>query len=243
MKVSIMQPYFLPYLGYFTLLKHTDVFILLDTVQFIRHGWIERNRVLKPSNGWQYIKVPLKKHSRETIIKKILINNDKDWRDRILRQLDHYKKRAPFYTKTIDILKNAFSIETDSIVKLNENIIKEVCNYIGIKIDLKIFSEMHLDIEKVRMPDDWALNICKSSGNIDEYWNPEGGLEFFNRKKYNEAGIKIRFVKNMLPEYSQRREKFIHGLSIVDVMMFNEPLKINYMLDYYSFINIGEQIK
>ncbi|HOC37490.1 MAG TPA: WbqC family protein, partial [Tenuifilaceae bacterium] len=50
-----MQPYFFPYIGYFSLIKHTDEFILLDTVQFIRHGWIERNRILKPSDGWQYI--------------------------------------------------------------------------------------------------------------------------------------------------------------------------------------------
>ena len=64
-KVAIMQPYFFPYLGYFSLIKHTDEFILFDPVQFIRHGWIERNRILKPENGWQYISVPLEKHEMQ----------------------------------------------------------------------------------------------------------------------------------------------------------------------------------
>ena len=97
MKLGIMQPYFFPYIGYFSLIKHTDDFILLDTVQFIRHGWIERNRILKPSDGWQYIMVPLKKHSRETLIKNIEINNEQQWKEKILAQLQHYKKQAPYF--------------------------------------------------------------------------------------------------------------------------------------------------
>ena len=60
MRLGIMQPYFLPYIGYYSLIKHVDHFILLDRVQFIYHGWIERNRILKPSDGWQYISAPLK---------------------------------------------------------------------------------------------------------------------------------------------------------------------------------------
>lgn len=90
-----MQPYFLPYLGYISLIKHTDQFILFDTVQFIRHGWIERNRILKPDEGWQYIQVPLQKHSRDTLIKDIIIKNDVTWSEKILAQVKHYKKKSP----------------------------------------------------------------------------------------------------------------------------------------------------
>ena len=91
MKVAIMQPYFFPYLGYFGLINHTEKFILFDTVQFIRHGWIERNRILKPMEDWQYIAVPLKKHSQKTLIKDIEINNSIDWKNKIFAQLTHYK--------------------------------------------------------------------------------------------------------------------------------------------------------
>ena len=62
MKVAIMQPYFFPYLGYFSLIKHTDRFILLDTVQYNYQGWLARNRTLKHGEGWQYIGVPLAAH-------------------------------------------------------------------------------------------------------------------------------------------------------------------------------------
>ena len=74
MRLGIMQPYFLPYLGYISLIKHTDEFILFDSAQFIRHGWIERNRILKPGEGWQYIAVPLVKHGQKTAFCSVEIN-------------------------------------------------------------------------------------------------------------------------------------------------------------------------
>lgn len=67
MRLGIMQPYFFPYIGYFSLMKQVDEFILLDDVQFIRHGWIERNRILKPSGGWQYIAIPLKNTTKNVL--------------------------------------------------------------------------------------------------------------------------------------------------------------------------------
>jgi hypothetical protein len=236
MKLGIMQPYFLPYLGYFSLIKHTDKFILFDSVQFIKHGWIERNRILKPQSGWQYIAVPLLKHSRDTKIKDIKIKNAPDWRNTIFSQLEHYKRRAPFYQDTIDILMDALYIDTESIVKLNEHILKVICHYIGIEFEVDIYSEMNLKIDEVNAPDEWALNICKALENVEEYWNPEGGLEFFDRKKYEKEGIKINFLKMNLLRYTQRRSEFEAGLSIIDVMMFNEPSKINKMLDDYDLL-------
>jgi hypothetical protein len=236
MKIAIMQPYFLPYLGYFGLIKHTERFILLDPVQFIKHGWIERNQILKPGSSRQYIAVPLEKHSQETKIIDIRIKNTSDCRDTIFRQLEHYKKRSPFYGATIDVLRSALDIDTDSIVKLNEHVLKTVCEYIGVELNADIFSEMDLEIEEVKAPDEWALNICKALGNVDEYWNPEGGREFFDRSKYETAGIDINFIKMNLPSYPQRRPEFEAGLSIVDVMMFNEPEKINAMLDDYVLL-------
>ncbi len=236
MKIAIMQPYFLPYLGYFSLIKNTDYFILFDSVQFIKHGWIERNRILKPSGGWQYVSVSLEKYKRDTKIKEIRINNNINWRDKIFRQLDHYRKRSPFYNETIDVLKEALNIETESIVELNKNILKCVCNYIGVKSNIDIFSNMNLEIKKVNAPDEWALNICRALGNVNEYWNPVGGLDFFNRDKYTNVGIDIKFLKMNTQEYSQKRSNFEPSLSIIDVMMFNEPTKINKMLDDFDLL-------
>jgi len=236
MKLSIMQPYFLPYLGYFSLIKHTDEFILFDTVQFIRHGWIERNRILKPSDGWQYIMVPLKKHSRETLIKDIEINNDQQWKEKILAQLQHYKKQAPYFSNVIDILNEIFSKEYATIVDLNLASLKTVCNYLGINTPIQVFSLMNIDIEPANAPDEWALNICKALGNVDEYWNPPGGQSFFDKKKYESAGINLKFHSAILTDYDQKRNVFEPGLSIIDVMMFNSVDEINKMLDNYELI-------
>jgi hypothetical protein len=236
MKLAIMQPYFLPYLGYFSLIKHTDEFILFDTVQFIRHGWIERNRILKPSNGWQYIMVPLKKHSRETLIKDIEINNDQQWKEKILAQLQHYKKQAPYFSNVIDILNEIFSKEYATIVDLNLASLKTVCNYLGINTPIQVFSLMNIDIEPANAPDEWALNICKALGNVDEYWNPPGGQSFFDRKKYENAGINLKFHSAILTDYDQKRNVFEPGLSILDVMMFNSIEEINKMLDNYELL-------
>lgn len=236
MKVGIMQPYFFPYIGYWSLIKQTEHFILFDSVQFIKHGWIERNRILKPGEGSQYIKVPLEKYSRSTRINEIRINDNEDWRDKLFRQLEHYKKRAPFYSETIGVVQEALNIQTDSMVKLNENIILTVCKYLDIDVKLDIFSEMNLKIEEVNEPDEWALNICKAMGNVNEYWNPEGGLEFFNKSKYIDEGINIKFLKIKLERYSQRRESFEAGLSIIDVMMFNSKEKVKEMLNSYTIL-------
>lgn len=236
MKIAIMQPYFMPYIGYISLLKHTDKFVLFDTVQFIRHGWIERNRIIKPNGGWQYIQVPLVKFSRETLIKDVQINNSIDWRNKILAQLQHYKKIAPYYFKTIKFLQSIFEIDYSDIVTVNKKALEMILEYLGLNKHIEVFSQMDLQIDPVKAPDEWALNICKAIGCVDEYWNPPGGLSFFDKTKYDEAKINLKFHSIKLTEYDQKQNCFESGLSIIDVMMFNNAEEINHMLDKYEFI-------
>jgi hypothetical protein len=237
MKLGIMQPYFLPYIGYISLIKHTDRFILFDTVQFIRHGWVERNRTLKPNGEWQYVQVPLiKNEGRNTLIKDVKINNKESWQNKILAQLQHYKKKSPNYLKVISLLNDIFSQQYDDIVTLNKISLEKILQYLGIEKELEVFSEMNLQIEKVNAPDEWALNICKSIGDVDEYWNPPGGQNFFDKSKYENSKIKLKFHNIVLSEYNQYRNTFESGLSILDVMMFNSAEKINKMLDKYELI-------
>ena len=220
MKLGIMQPYFFPYIGYYSLIYYSDYFILLDDVQIIRHGWIERNRTLKPGAGWQYIAVPLQKRSLKTAIRDVKIRNDEDWKTRIVRQLEHYRKKAPNYSQTMAVIEASLEIETESIVKMNQNILRNTCEYIGIEPNINIFSDLELDISEVTGPGDWALNISKSL-NASEYINPVGGKEIFDNARFASENIKLKFLKNNLVEYSQRRTVFERGLSIVDIMMFN----------------------
>jgi hypothetical protein len=234
MRLAIMQPYFFPYLGYFTLIKHSDLFIVFDTVQFIRHGWIDRNRILKPQEGWQYIKVPIRKYSRSTLINNIEIKNDLKWKEKIIAQLSHYKKKAPYFNRVIELISEIFSNNYNSIGELNLASLSHVCNYLEIDTPIQLLSRMELNIREADAPDEWALNICKAIDGTTEYWNPPGGIGFFDTEKYKNHSLKLRFCQTSLTQYNQFRQNFEAGLSIIDVMMFNSPKEIYKMLDDFQ---------
>jgi hypothetical protein len=202
----------------------------LDTVQFIRHGWIERNRILKPQDGWQYISAPLEKFILGTKIQDIKTRANEDWQGKIIRQLDHYKKKSPFYSDTLNVIQESLKSDALSITEINKNILEKTCQYIGFSPKIQVFSEMDLKIDDVTHPGEWALNISKSIG-ATEYINPTGGIEIFKRNQFEDAGIKLSFMGNNLTPYPQRRQAFENGLSIIDVMMFNSPKDIMEMLE------------
>lgn len=229
-----MQPYFFPYIGYFSLIKHVNEFMLFDTPQFIRHGWIERNRILKQNEGWLYIKVPLAKHSREEVIKNVQIDESQPWRRTILSQLEVYKKIAPHYIDVRAMVEESLVSDATSIVDLNKRTLETVCRYLGISTPITLFSEAGLSLGPVDAPDEWALRICQAMGDPIEYWNPPGGMSFFDKGKYDDAGVALKFHSIRLQEYDQRRVSFEPGLSVVDVLMFNSVDEVNRMLDNYE---------
>ena len=94
---------------------------------------------------------------------------------------------------------------------------------------------MNLPIGNVNEPDEWALEIVKSM-NAVEYYNPTGGIEFFNRQKYTDANIKLNFLKFNIQPYKQINDSFEPGLSVIDAMMFNSPEDINIMLDNFELL-------
>jgi len=233
MKIAIMQPYFYPYIGYLSLIKHTDRFIILDVVQYIYHGWIARNRILKPGNGWQYIKVPVKSHTHETCICDVEIHDLNKAQRRITAQLDHYRKKAPFFREVMNMCKDTFSGNYSDITSLNCAALESILEYLGIDRAIEVFSKMELCIELPKSADEWSLNICKSLGNVSEYWNPPGGKSFFDREKFMNNGIELRFHEVDITPYDQKRSVFEPGLSILDVLMFNSVEDTNAMLDRF----------
>jgi len=231
MKVAIMQPYFFPYLGYFQLIKNSDIFILLDDVQYIRHGWVNRNRILKPIQDWQYIVAPLQAHEQKALIKNINVQNGNEWKNKILRQIEHYKKKAPFYEQTRELLEECLNNNDTSITILNAYCLQKVCSYIKLPLNLKISSLENYDYSRVNSAGDWALYICKQIGG-EYYLNPIGGQELFNPIQFNQSNIKLNFLTSGDISYSQRRNGVKEtGLSIIDVMMFNSPEQIQMLLD------------
>ena len=230
MKLGIMQPYFFPYLGYFDLINSVDKWIVFDTVQYIRHGWMNRNRILHPKSGWQYIIVPLKKHSRGTAIKDIEVSVQTDWKRPILGQLTHYKKQAPFFEETICLLKDCLSNDETSLSRLNVSVLRKICARLGIQFDYSYFSEMDIELDPIGGPGDWALHISEAMG-VSGYVNPSGGVHLFDRRKFEDKGIKLTIKKFKAFEYSCGRYEFVPNLSIIDVFMWNSSAEIKKYLD------------
>jgi len=231
MKLGIMQPYLFPYLGYFDLINYTDKWIVFDDVQYIRHGWINRNRVLHPVDGWTYIIAPVN-HTRKMHIRDVTIAQDQTWKKRIVGQLQTYKKKAPYYEQVMDLIEDCLAFDNAHISHFNVFALRNVCAYLGIPFDYTIFSEMNLNLENIEGPGDWALRIAQAMG-ADEYANPPGGETLFDKESFSASNIKLT-IRNLPPLiYDCPGYRFIPNLSIVDVLMWNAAETVKNYLDQY----------
>ncbi len=230
MKLGIMQPYFFPYIGYFDLIYQTDQWIVFDTVQFIRHGWVNRNRILHPNDGWQYILVPIQKHDQKTTIKDIRITQKSGWVDKIFGQLQHYKKKAPYFDIVTDLIDDCLYCPSESLNNLNIKCLEKVCTYLNIPFHYSLFSEMDLNLGPIESPGDWALRISQALG-ATEYINPPGGNDLFDREKFESLGIRLTIQPPSTFIYSCDGYDFQPNLSIIDIMMWNSRENI---LDYLA---------
>lgn len=219
MKLAIMQPYFFPYLGYFDLIHRTDRWIVFDTAQYIRHGWVNRNRILHPNTGWQYIAAPLRKHHRNTPIADIFVKEGRDWRDRVCGQLVHYRKRAPYYEATADLVRDCLDNDEPSLARLNIAILDKICRHLRIPFRYEFFSDMNLRLGPVAGPGDWALRISEALG-ASEYVNPPGGEALFDKAGFEKAGIKLTIQRFENMTYRCDGYDFEPALSIVDILMW-----------------------
>jgi hypothetical protein len=236
MKLAAMQPYFFPYLGQFDLLNMADMWIAYDPAQFIRHGWVNRNRVLHPTSGWQYIIVPVKKHSRITPINQIEIAGGA-WKTQIFKQLQHYRIDAPFYGQVIRFLEEVFAEDETSLAKLNSTLFRKTARRLGIQTPVYIFSELGRSIEPARGPENLALEICRAVG-ASEYINSPGGVHLYSPERFVEHGVRLTIQTFTTMPYSCGRFQFEPNLSIIDVMMWNSPEQIKHYLDTFR-LNTG----
>lgn len=222
MKLAIMQPYFFPYIGYFQLMNIVDTWVVFDEIQYIDKGWINRNRILHPDieKEWQYMTVPVKKRGRLDRICDISINMDETWQDQILGKLTSYKRKAPNYRETLRFVSDCFDSNETNLSKYLTSTLKATAKALQIKTNILVQSEMNLDLGVIKHPGQWALRISEHM-NASEYINPHGGTNIFKEDEFKRSGIKLRFIRPQLEKYIQRRGTFVPGLSIIDVMMWN----------------------
>lgn len=226
MRLAIMQPYFFPYIGYFQLMNAVDQWIVFDTPQYIRHGWVNRNRVLSQGkNGWKYITIPIQKCSRGTAISAIKIS-ESDWRTDLNRSFDYYSaNKAPFLDETIAFIEEALDQSCEFLIDLLVATLTQTLKHLGLEKPLTRFSEMDISIGDVNHPGQWAVNISGAVG-ASVYINPPGGREIFVADEFAQRSIDLRFLAPQLDAYDQCRTEFIPGLSIIDCLMFNGREKV-----------------
>lgn len=234
MKVALMQPYFFPYIGYFQLIAAVDEFIIFDQAQFVRRSWMTRNRIGNEQKESLYVHVPVRKAPVKTKINEIQINNDANWQDQVIRQLGYYKK-APYYEEVLSFIKQCFVQQESSLSNFNTSIIKQLCERLGIATKITVLSEKFPDLNEAEAADEWGINVAKAM-RANTYINALGGSAFYSEQKYNEHGLAIYFIRPNLPQYRQLTPHFTPGLSIIDVMMFNDLHTVKEMVKAYELV-------
>jgi len=229
MKLAIMQPYFLPYIGYFQLIKAVNLFIIYDDVQFIKGGWINRNYILSNRNKSMFNLI-LKGASANKLINEISVQTDQN---KLLKTIYHSYKKAPYFEFIYPLIKNILDFEDKNLAKFIGNSIIHICNYL--KIDTEIIYSSSMEKNNELKGQEKIIHICKLL-NADTYINAIGGQDLYDKESFKKACIDLKFIKNNSTPYTQFKNEFIPWLSIIDVMMFNSVDEINKMLDNYELI-------
>lgn len=226
MRLGIMQPYFFPNLAHFALIAAVDKWVVFDVTQYTRKTWISRNRILHPTDGWQYVSVPLAKSTIQMKIHEAKVANPAAFHQSLRGKLNHYKKSAPYHMEVLDVIDRCFSgLEDDALTALNISGISAVCHYLDIPFDYQICSDMELDFPNHMEPGDWAPFISRKL-EATCYVNPAGGHDLFKPSDFTDHNIDLRFARFGEFTYSTPGYNFEAELSILDVLMWNEPQAI-----------------
>lgn len=229
MKIGIMQPYFMPYLGYWQLLNAVDKYVVFDDVNYINRGWISRNNILMNGEA-KFIKIQLIGASQNKLINEIQVTKDQKELKKILKTLECCYKRAPYYDRIAELIENIILNEESNLACYLYRSIQEVCNYLDIKTELILSSS----IEKKNgiKGEDKIIDICKRL-KADTYYNAIGGKELYKKEKFERNHIQLNFLRMKEIVYKQFSADFVPNLSIIDVMMFNSKEQIQQYLEMF----------
>jgi len=230
-KIAIMQPYIFPYLGYFQLISSVNKFIFYDDVNYIKKGWINRNKLLL-NNEEKLFTFPVLKASQNKLINEIDIVLDQKWKNKFLTSLEQNYRKAPFFNSTITLIKEIINSNEDKISNLAITSIKKISNHLEIKTVFELSSLCYSETKGLNKADR-LIQICKHN-QCKTYINPSGGMEIYNKQYFQNKGVELIFIKNQFPLYNQNNNTFIPGLSIIDVLMFNSLDEIKKMLNLYE---------
>lgn len=218
--ISISQPTLFPWMGYFNIIKNSDIFVFLDNVKFEKRSWQMRNRI-KTVNGEEeeivWINIPTKILDSKTIINDVKIDNTQDWKR---KHLQSFKVNYGHRFGKVKFLVEMYEQEWEKLVDFNINFISNCCKYLGIETKIFRASEQNVEGSKSKL----LVNICKKF-SATEYLSTVGAKDYLENDKnlFLKENIQIKYHEYSQPIYKQNGKNFLEKLSILD-LLFNEEL-------------------
>jgi hypothetical protein len=234
MNIAIMQPYLFPYIGYFQLINHVDSYVFLDDVQYIRRGWVNRNRILNNSGSDFTFTFPVKKAPQETKIIDMLLADTFDAdRHKFMVQLKAFYAKAPQYSTAIDLIGHCLDAQSPSLNNLLISSNQAICKFLDIQT--KTFRASEIAHDGLLANQDMIIDIAKTL-KATTYTNPIGGQEIYQKAAFEAKGIKLNFLKTNAHGYRQFKNPFVPYLSIIDLLMFLDKAEIRSLLVEYQLV-------
>ncbi|MDO8801673.1 WbqC family protein [Phenylobacterium sp.] len=233
MIAAIMQPYLLPYIGYFQLIAAADVFVVYDDVQYMRGGWINRNRILL-NGAPHWLTLPVA-HSGEvrTQIRDTRYQLSDAALKKLSGQLDAAYRKAPRAAAVKPLLDAILATPEPNVALFNEAAIRTVCDALG--IGTRIVRSSAIGRDTALTGQDAVLDICRTLG-ADHYLNAAGGVDLYQAQAFAEQGVRLSFIASQAPPYRQFAAPFVANLSIADVLMFCEPDQLAQQVAAHSLV-------
>lgn len=231
MKVAIMQPYFMPYIGYFQLINAVDKFVLYDDVNYIKGGWINRNRILINGKA-NLITVPQLNASSNKYINEVGVNQKSKEYKNLLKTIETAYKKAPSFNEIFPLITEVLDKTYNSISDIAIDSVKTVASYLDCNTRFYVSSVDFPDTKGLERAER-LIQICHKI-NGTTYINAIGGKELYCKENFKKSGIDLKFISSLPIQYSQGKNDFIPWLSIIDVLMWNSKVEVKEKLNKYE---------
>jgi len=214
MVVTIHQPDFLPWLGFFDRWRRSDLFIVLDDVQFIRRGWHHRDRI-KTHNGVQWLTVSIVKKGRYfQQIREVALNNTTHWKSKHLGMIESAYKKAPSFERCFNSIQEIYQKEHYLLIDLNLDLLNYFAGELGITTPILFSSDLHVKSDSTQR----LVDLVKSI-NGSTYLTGLGAVDYLDESLFQKEKIMVSWQEFTHPVYRQLHGEFVPTLSTLDYLM------------------------
>jgi len=233
MVISLLQPYFFPYLGYFQLIAASDVFVIYDDAQFIKRGWVNRNRIVGDISP-QWFTFPVEAGPQTLPIKeRTYVTDSRKYPASLLSTLRHRYRRAPGYAPVMQLIEDVLSFDDRNVAAFNANLIRRVCGHLSIDTRIEVASALRTRRSAGAQD---VVEVCQLLGGT-RYLNPIGGIELYSPEFFRSFGLVLEFLQSEVAPYRQFNQPFQPALSVIDTLMFNDAAQMRSLLLQFRIVS------